>query len=169
VHTTSRPSDPRATVVDAIGARLQRREVGAGVGLREELAPDLARVEDRRQEPRLLLVGAVREQRRTREVDPDPVDRLQRPRSRVLHVEDRDLDRRRAPPAVLRGPVDPDPTAGRELRLPGAPELDLVGDRGEPGRHLHVIGEPRADLHRERLLLGREREIHQRSQKRSRW
>ena len=53
-------------VVDAHGARLQRREVGAGVGLAEQLAPDLVGGEDRRQPALLLLVGAVREQRRAR-------------------------------------------------------------------------------------------------------
>ena len=53
-------------VVDAHRARLQRREVGAGVGLAEELAPDLVGGEDRREPALLLLVGAVREQRRAR-------------------------------------------------------------------------------------------------------
>ena len=88
------------------------------------------------------------------EVDADPVDRLQRARPRVLHVEDRDLHRRRATAAVLDRPVDADPAVCGELRLPRPAALDLVGDRLEPRRHLEVVREPLADLGRERLLLG---------------
>ena len=54
-------------------------------------------------------------------------------------------------------------------RLPRAAELDLLGDRLEARRHLDVRGEPLADLARERLLFGGEREVHAyRSQNRSR-
>ena len=63
------------------------------------------------------------------------------------------------PPYSL-GPVDADPAVGRELGLPRAAELDLLGDGLEAGGHLDVRGEPRPHLLRERLLLGGEREIH---------
>ena len=79
---------------------------------------------------------------------------------RVLHVEDRDLDRRRAAPAVRLRPVDADPAALREPRLPAAAELDLVGDVLEARRDLDVLGEPRPHLEGERVLVGCEREIH---------
>ena len=41
-----------------------------------------------------------------------------------------------------------------------AAELDLLGDRLEARRNLDVLGQPRADLICERLLVGGEREIH---------
>src|SRR5581483_5040146 len=46
----------------AVGPRLQRRQVRAGVGLAEQLAPDLASVQQRRQPALLLLLGAAGEQ-----------------------------------------------------------------------------------------------------------
>ena len=53
-------------VAVAHGAGGERREVGAGARLAEELAPLLLVAHDRRQEPQPLLLGAVREQRRPR-------------------------------------------------------------------------------------------------------
>ena len=67
--------------LDRHGSRGQAGEIGARAGLAEELAPDLAGVEDRRQPAPLLLVGSVREQRRTGEVDAVPVHRLERTRA----------------------------------------------------------------------------------------
>ncbi len=66
-----RPAGPHLLAVDheavalAAGGGLQAGQVGAGVGLGEALAPDLA-VEDGRQVPAPLLVGARRQQRATR-------------------------------------------------------------------------------------------------------
>ena len=54
-------SSPSRTAV-----RLDVGEVGAGVGLTEALAPELLRLEDRRQEPALLLLGAEHHERRAR-------------------------------------------------------------------------------------------------------
>ncbi len=48
----------------AHGARLQRREVGAGAGLRIALAPEVLAVVDARQEALLLRVGAEAQQHR---------------------------------------------------------------------------------------------------------
>ena len=53
-------------VAVALGARRERREVGAGARLAEQLAPHLFVAHDRRQEAQPLLLGAVREQRRAR-------------------------------------------------------------------------------------------------------
>ena len=53
-----------------------RGEVRAGVRLAEELAPELLGAQDRREEPELLVVGPVLEERRACEVDPDPPDEL---------------------------------------------------------------------------------------------
>ena len=75
--------------------------------------------------------------------------------ARVLHVEDRDLHRRcAARPPYSRGQWMPTQRAAASSRLPAPPELDLVGDGLESRRHLDVVGEPRTDLGRERLLLG---------------
>src|SRR5205807_9968459 len=108
------------------GSCRERREVRAGAGLAEELAPDLPRVEDRGQPAQLLLVGSVREERGPGEVDAGAVDELRGARARVLHVVDRDLDRCRAAAAVFERPVDGDPAITRELGLPRAPPLDLL-------------------------------------------
>ena len=53
------------------------------------------------------------------------------------------------------------PAPGGELRLPAAPELDLVGDRLEPVRDLDVRGQPAAHLLREQPLFRRECQVHQ--------
>ena len=66
------PGDPPAV---AVGHRagLERREVGARVGLGEALAPDLLAGEDRAEEAVLLLVGAPDHQRRPAEQDAEHV------------------------------------------------------------------------------------------------
>ena len=104
----------------------------------------------------------MREQRGPGEVDADPVHRLQRTRPRVLHVEDRDLHRRRAPPAVRLGPVDADPAVGRELRLPraGPTRPRRRASRSAAGSSSCAASHA-ADLGRERCLFGGEREIHE--------
>ena len=52
------PGDEPAAV-DRFGPGAQRCEIGPGVGLGEELAPDLRGVEDRRQPSPLLFLGAA--------------------------------------------------------------------------------------------------------------
>ena len=59
VHTFWPDHDPAAVALHR--ARLQRREVGAGLGLREALAPDLLGGQDRLEVALLLLLGAVRD------------------------------------------------------------------------------------------------------------
>ena len=61
-------------VAVALGARRERREVGARAGLAEQLAPHLFVAHDRRQEAQALLLGAVREQRGRGEVEPERVE-----------------------------------------------------------------------------------------------
>src|SRR5258708_1349788 len=46
------------------GPGRERRQIGAGSGLAEELAPDLLGAQDARDPARLLLVGAVGQNRR---------------------------------------------------------------------------------------------------------
>ena len=96
----------------------KRREVGAGAGLAEQLAPHLLVAHDRREEPPALLLGAVREQRRRREVEPERVQppEVERPqlgvdgpRHRGRHVE----------PAVLDRPRRGDEPRRPEHRVPG--------------------------------------------------
>ena len=112
----------RVATVDRRGTGRQRRQVAAGVGLAEELAPDLLGREDRRQVPQALVLGAVRQQRGADQVDPDPVDRLRSLRTGVLALVERDLHRRRPPTAVGLGPVHTDPAVGRQRGLPPRPQ-----------------------------------------------
>ena len=62
---------PLAVVLDRLG--LQRREVGARVGLREPLAPDLLAREDRLDEALLLLLGPVGDDGRPAHGEPEDV------------------------------------------------------------------------------------------------
>ena len=63
-----------AAVVLLARARLHRRQVGAGGGLGEQLAPDLVAVQHRAEVARLLLVGAVGDDRRAEHADADRVE-----------------------------------------------------------------------------------------------
>ena len=142
-----------------------RGEVAAGVRLAEELAPDLVAGEDRRQEPALLRLGAVRDQRRADVVDADAVHQLRRARARQLLVEDRLLRRRRAAPAVLARPEEADVAGVVEPPLPVAQEGELVGERRVVVRHAlaarrPVGGEPGAQRRAEALVVGRVGEVH---------
>ena len=68
--------DPLVAVADRLG--LQAGEVGAGARLAEELAPRLLAGDDVGQEPRALLVGAVGDDGRAGEQQPEPRRRVQR-------------------------------------------------------------------------------------------
>ena len=61
--------DPLVAVPDRAGR--ERRQVGPGAGLAEELAPDLLARPQRAQEPLPLLVGAEHQDRRRRHSQPD--------------------------------------------------------------------------------------------------
>ena len=114
-------------VLDRLG--LQRREVGARLGLGEALAPDLLGGEDRLEEALLLLLGAVGDHDRAAHHEAEHVRRPGRLGARQLLAEDRLLDQRRAAAAVLLRPRDAGPAALVELALPLALELEL-----RPGR-----------------------------------
>ena len=68
--------DPAVAV--ALGARGERSEVAAGVGLAEALAPDLVAAQHRAQETLLLRVGAVRHDRWGDVGEADGVERARR-------------------------------------------------------------------------------------------
>ena len=114
--------DPFVAVLDR--ARLQRGEVGAGLGLGEALAPDLLGGEDRLQVALLLLVGAVGDDDRAAHRQAEDVGRARRLQARGLADEDRLLDHRRAAAAVLLRPGDPGPAGLVQLVLPLAAEGD---------------------------------------------
>ena len=90
--------------------------------------------------------------------------------ARQLLGDDVVLDRARAAPAVLLA-ATPTPTqpAARELRLPLAPERDLLGEVVEARRQAlavlprQVRAQPGADLVAERVLGGGGGEVHRRS------
>ena len=137
-------------------------EVAARVRLAEQLAPELLGAQDLREPAGLLLRRAAGEQRRPDEVHADAADQLRRPGAGELLGDDVVADRAGVAPAVLLGPGDADPPAGRELGLPLPPERDLVGEVVEAGREAlavlprQVLAQPRAALVAQRALgLGR--------------
>ena len=139
-----------------VGAGAQRREVGAGAGLGEELAPGQLAEQRRPHEPLALLVGAVLEDRRHRPagdhdvgpgqlgagqllVDDDLGDgvRAEAVRRRPVRRQVAGLDERRA--ALLRrqrgDPLDGRPDLGAD-RLVAAVEVEVRpgGVRRRPRR-----------------------------------
>src|SRR5438552_682932 len=147
-------------VAAALGTGAERGQVGARAGLGEELAPELVRGEDLREEAPLLFLRSVGDERRPDQVDADPVDDLGCAGGGELLLEDVVLDHRGAAPAVLARPVDADPAAVVQLPLPGAEEGDLVGEGRVLRRGRPIRAEPRAQLGAAGLLGGAEREIH---------
>jgi hypothetical protein len=139
---------------------LERGEVGAGFGLGEPLAPDLLSREDRLEEPLLLVLGAMRDHHRPAHHQAQDVRGPRRLRPRQLLTEDRLLDQRRTPAAVLLRPGDPRPAGHVELALPLALELELrlvAAARRRPGV---VVRDPGANLVPERRFFGRQRQVH---------
>src|SRR5262249_31848522 len=131
-------------VAAQLGAGPARREIRAGVRLREALAPDLVAGEDAAQKALLLRFGAVVDERRSDQPRADAdVDHVRRPQRGVLLGEDELLDRRRAAPAVFPGPVEPGPPALEQAPLPLARERDLLG------RLLGLLDPGRAPARRE--------------------
>ena len=91
-------------VAVALGTGRERREVAAGSGLAEQLAPDLGAVEDPGEVAVLLLLGARDEERRAGPADADRVQRA------------RDRERRGAPRrsrAAATGPASSPQGAGQ--------------------------------------------------------
>ena len=144
-------------------ARPHAGEVRACAGLGEALAPDLLGREERREVAPLLLLGAVRDDRRAGHADADDADVRRRLGARELLEEDRLVRVRRAAAAVLLGPGEPDVAGVVERPAPGA-HLGSV-EAGRPTAVAlevvrEVLLEPRAKLGPERGLLGRVAQIH---------
>ena len=143
---------PPAAVVLQARARLHGRQVRAGGGLGEELAPDLVAVQHRAEVARLLLLVAVGDDRRAEHADADRVEDPGHFRLGDLLVADHLLDRPEALAAVLLRPGHAREAALGELALPGAPrgdDLGLVLERPGPvqdGRLRLVLLEPGAHL-----------------------
>jgi hypothetical protein len=110
----------------AHGSSLERGQVGARLGLAEALAPHLVGAQDRREEARLLVVGAVGDHGRPAHRQPEHVGHLRGAGARDLLEEDRLLDLGRAGAAVLARPREAGPAALVELALPFAAEGEGV-------------------------------------------
>src|SRR5262249_30137113 len=140
------------TTFGGLGARAHRREVAAGTGLAEELAPQLACLGDVGRPAPLRGGRAGSEQRRPAGVPADPPDEPGGARPRQLLGHDEVLARARAATAVLLGPGDAHPPPFGELRLPVAPERDFLAEIVEVGREAlavlprQVLAQPPAHL-----------------------
>ena len=147
------PGDPgllpaeHEVVAAVLSAGSQRREVGAGVGLGEALAPDLVGGQDRRDVPAPLLVAAEAQQRRPEHVEADDVRELRRAGGRELLVDDDLLGGRPAAAAELERPGAADVAGRVAAGLPGAERLHPVLERArETGGVRALGGEEAADL-----------------------
>jgi hypothetical protein len=111
------------------GACTECREVGAGPGLAEELAPDLFAAQHGGQVARLLLGAAVGDDGGARHPDPYDEDRFSEPGPGELLVPDDLLDRAETLAPILLWPQDRRPALGLEGALPlaiASDELLLV-------------------------------------------
>ena len=88
----------------------------------------------------LLLLVAVRDQRRAEHADADDVEDPRHAGAPDLLVDDDLVERAEALPAVVRGPGDGGEAALGELALPRAAGVDVVG--GAVGRLVLVLVEP---------------------------
>jgi hypothetical protein len=156
-----RPRDPRLLSTERItaggldGSRPQRREVGSRLGLREPLAPNLLRREDRRDVAALLLVCAEGEERRAEDVEADDRDELGRARGREFLVDDDLLGRRAAAAAELGRPSAPDVPRLVELCLPAPQVRDALVERvGQLVRLRPMLRQIGANLVAQPLLVG---------------
>ena len=138
-------------------------EIGAGARLREALAPDLVRREERLQVAGLLRLGAAGDDRRPGHPEADHAD-VRRPFGpRLLLEVDRLEAGRQAAPAVLLRPRDADPAAVVQRPAPRA-HLGAVEARLAAAMAAKLVGqvgvEPGANLLAEARLLGRVAEVH---------
>ncbi len=117
----------------ALGPGGQGGKVGTGARLAEELAPDLLVADDRREKAKPLLLGPVREQGGSRQVEPEGVQAPEVERSELL------LD----PPGRLRREIEPAvgarPGGGHE---PGSAEDGVPRFVLGPGPDLSHRGRP---------------------------
>ena len=125
--------------VSRLDAGPHRGEVRARSRLREALAPDLLGAQDLLQVALLLLLGAVRHDRRAGHSQADHADVLGRLRSRELLEHDRLVAVRGALAAVLLGPGEADEAGVVQLPAPLAPWLGGQV-RLEPLAHLCAEG-----------------------------
>src|SRR5439155_20038054 len=159
-------------VAAELRARPARGQVGAGVRLREALAPHLLASQDATQEAALLRLGAVLDEGRADQRRPHAdVDQAGGADARVLLGEEELLDRRGAAAAVLARPVEPGPAPLVQLPLPPARKahllrrllgLAIVGRtpprgqvRDQPLMHLALeapLGGVQAEIHRISVL-----------------
>ena len=126
-------------VAVAHGAGLQRRQIGAGVGFGEALAPDLLGSEHRLQVPPLLVLAADGDQRRAGDHQADVVDAGRRLRAGGLLVVDRLLPKSQALAPVFGRPGQSQPPGLVQLSLPRLEAVDVVLVHAD-----RVVLEPRA-------------------------
>ena len=150
-------------VAAALGARARGGEVGARVRLGEALAPDLLGGEKRLEVARLLLVGAVRDDRRPGHAEADHADVGRSLGGGELLVEDRLEGVRRAGAAVLLRPRQAGVARRVEQLAPLAHERIVEPLRAAAAAAL-VLGQVRVDpaahLGAELRLLGCVPQIH---------
>ena len=154
------PADDQDVALDD-GARLQARQVGARVRLREALAPDHLAAEDEWQVFGLLLLRAAGDERRAGVVQAHEERRdVGRAGARVLLAPDELLHERRAAAAVRARPRDAGPAAVIHAPLPGLIARGARGELGRARRARQVGLEPGARLGAEGLLGRAEAEVH---------
>src|SRR5690606_15467686 len=125
-------------------ARLHVREVGAGVRLGVALAPDRLAARAAAQETLFLLLAAERGQGGREQPLADVAEPARPAGARVLLVPDHLLDQRRAAPARLARPAEPDPARLAEPPLPRAALLDhrvLVARAAAPAQRRERAGQ----------------------------
>ena len=150
-------------VAAALGARARGGEIRARVRLREALAPDLVGREDRLEVARLLLLRAVRDDRRPGHVEADHADMGRSLHRGELLVEDRLEAVGRTRAAVLLRPGQPCVAGLVQLAAPLADEgiLEPLGAAAAAAlvrREVRV--DPGAQLRPKRPFLLRVAQVH---------
>ena len=161
------PRHPRLLAGDDVvvvvldGARAQRREIRAGLRLREPLAPDLLCRQDRRDVAPALLVGAEAQQRRPEHVEADDTHVLGRAGGGELLVDDDLLGGRAAAAPELARPRPADVPGRVAARLPAAQRVHASVQRARQVARVEPLGGKEGpDLLLERALGGRGSESH---------
>ncbi len=127
------PADPVRPVRGPLRLGTDPGEVRTRAGFAVPLAPQLLAARDRRQEPGLLLVGPMGEQRRGQQFLPDVPGARRSPRPRVL-LGPGDLLGQcgRAVAVPVLAPAEPDPARFPEGPFPGTTVPRAADVRGEP-------------------------------------
>jgi len=144
-------------------ARANSGEIGASFRLRETLAPDLLRGQDRGEVARLLLLGAMRHDRRPGHAEADHTDVWRCLCPRHLFEEDRLVRIGSAAAAVLLRPGETGVASVVECAAPGA-HLGPVEASRAAAVPLELVGEvlldPGAELAPESGFFGGVAQIH---------